>query len=172
VWQALAANDFADYKLTVKGLVDNPVELSLAYLQRLGHAQTITMHHCIQGWTSIAEWGGLPLPQLLELVRPQAAAHTVAFFSYGEGLYGGEYYDTLSLANCRKPGCLLAWEMNEKPLAPEHGAPLRLRIEDQLGYKMVKWIHTIEFVETYQTLGKGYGGKSEDDEYFDLLADT
>jgi DMSO/TMAO reductase YedYZ molybdopterin-dependent catalytic subunit len=67
---------------------------------------------------------------------------------------------------------ILAWEMNYEPLPLEHGAPLRLRVENQLGYKMVKWIKTIEFVETYKTIGKGYGGTNEDDEYFDFLAST
>jgi DMSO/TMAO reductase YedYZ molybdopterin-dependent catalytic subunit len=71
-----------------------------------------------------------------------------------------------------KPESILAWEMNYLPLPIEHGAPLRLRVENQLGYKMVKWISTIEFVETYKNLGKGFGGKNEDDEYFDLLANT
>lgn len=62
--------------------------------------------------------------------------------------------------------------MNYKPLPPEHGAPLRLRVENQLGYKQVKWIKSIEFVNTVSPIGKGFGGKDEDDEYFDLLADT
>ncbi|MEO5907566.1 MAG: molybdopterin-dependent oxidoreductase [Ginsengibacter sp.] len=70
-----------------------------------------------------------------------------------------------------KPKSILAWELNYKPLPIEHGAPVRLRVENQLGYKMVKWISAIEFVKTYKNIGKGYGGKNEDDEYFDLLAD-
>ena len=171
-WQRLAANDFRDYKLIVGGLVDNPVELSLAELRQLGREQNITMHHCIQGWSGVAEWGGLPLSQLVALVRPHAAATTVAFYSFGEGLYGGAYYDTHTLANCLKPASILAWEMNYAPLTVGHGAPLRLRVENQLGYKMVKWICRIEFVATHEHLGKGYGGKNEDDEYFDLLAST
>ena len=67
---------------------------------------------------------------------------------------------------------MLAWEMNYQPLPIEHGAPVRLRVENQLGYKMVKWISAIQFVETYKTIGKGFGGKNEDDEYFGLLANT
>ena len=132
--------------------------------------EQITMHHCIQGWTGIARWGGLPLRKIVELVRPRPGAVTVAFYSFGEGLYGGTYYDTHSLSNVLKPQSILAWEMNGRPLPALHGAPLRLRVENQLGYKMVKWIRSIEFVESYQSLGKGWGGKNEDDEYFDLVA--
>ena len=62
--------------------------------------------------------------------------------------------------------------MNYESLPLVHGAPLRLRIENQLGYKMVKWISSIEFLQTHETIGKGFGGKNEDDEYFDLLANT
>jgi DMSO/TMAO reductase YedYZ molybdopterin-dependent catalytic subunit len=108
----------------------------------------------------------------VELVKPYATATTVVFYSFGEGLYGGFYYDTNSLDNCLKPQSILAWEMNYEPLPLVHGAPLRLRVENQLGYKMVKWISSIEFLETYKNLGKGQGGKNEDDEYFDLLANT
>jgi len=95
-----------------------------------------------------------------------------AFYSFGEGLYGGVYYDTHTLDNCLKPGCILAWEMNYQPLTPEHGAPLRLRVENQLGYKMVKWIRSIEFLSATDHIGKGFGEKNEDDEYYDLLADS
>jgi sulfoxide reductase catalytic subunit YedY len=73
---------------------------------------------------------------------------------------------------CLKPQSIVAWEMNYKQLPLQHGAPLRLRVENQLGYKMVKWINTIEFLETHGSVGKGFRGKNEDDEYFDLLADT
>ena len=171
-WRDLGVNDFKDYKLKIGGLVENPVELSLADLKKMGIEQNITMHHCIQGWSGIAEWGGLPLKKIIELVRPNSSVTTVLFYSFGEGLYGGIYYDTHSLDNCLKPETILAWEMNYQILSKEHGAPLRLRVENQLGYKMVKWIRSIEFLESAQHTGKGYGGKNEDDEYYDLLADT
>ena len=171
-WRKLAANDFKDYKLKITGLVDNPVELSLQELKNLEMKQTITMHHCIQGWSGVAEWGGLPISKIIELVKPHANVATVAFYSFGEGIYGGYYYDTITLDNCLKPESILAWEMNYETLPLEHGAPLRLRVENQLGYKMVKWISSIEFLETHKTIGKGFGGKNEDDEYFDLLANT
>ena len=171
-WNKLAAGQFKDYKLKVVGLVDNPVELSLQDLMNLGKEQNITMHHCIQGWSGIAEWGGLPIKTLVNLVKPHASVTTLAFYSFGEGLYGGTYYDTHTLDNCMKPASILAWEMNYQPLTAAYGAPLRLRIENQLGYKMVKWIEKIEFLDTHETVGKGFGGKNEDDEYFDLIANT
>ena len=171
-WRNLATNNFKDYKLQVGGLVENPVALSLEDLKQINLEQNITMHHCIQGWSGIAEWGGLPIKNLVELVKPHSSVTTVVFYSFGEGLYGGAYYDTHSLDNCLKPESILAWEMNYQPLSETHGAPLRLRVENQLGYKMVKWISKIEFLETHKHTGKGFGGKNEDDEYFDLLADT
>ncbi len=171
-WKNMAENNFADYKLKIGGLVENPVELSLEELKKMGKEQNITMHHCIQGWSGIAEWGGVSLSKIIELVKPGNSVTTVAFFSFGEGLYGGTYYDTHTLDNCMNPNSILAWEMNYEPLPLGHGAPLRLRVENQLGYKMVKWISSIEFVQSPKNLGKGFGGKNEDDEYFDLLADT
>lgn len=171
-WKKLATNQFKDFKLSIGGLVENPVELSLADLQRMGLEQNITMHHCIQGWSGIAEWGGLPIKSLIELVKPHPSVTAVVFYSFGEGLYGGTYYDTHTLDNCLKPESILAWEMNYQPLPEKYGAPLRLRVENQLGYKMVKWVCKIEFLSTHEHIGKGFGGKNEDDEYFDLLADT
>ena len=106
---------------------------------------------------------------LIDLVRPKPRAKVVAFFSFGEALYGGSYYDTQSIENLLKAECLLALEMNGHPLPELYGAPLRLRVENQLGYKMVKWIERIEFIESEKQLGAGEGGKNEDDEYFDLL---
>lgn len=171
-WKKLSETNFKEYKLKIGGLVENPVELSLEELMVLGKEENITMHHCIQGWSGVAEWGGVPLKKLIELVKPHAGVATVAFYSFGEGLYGGVYYDTHSLINCLKPGSILAWEMNYEVLPLVYGAPLRLRVENQLGYKMVKWIERIEFVESHRSVGKGFGGKNEDDEYFDLLAST
>jgi len=168
-WKRLAEAGFKDFRLKISGLVENPVELSLADLERMGPAEHITMHHCIQGWSGIAQWGGIPMQDLITLVRPKPEARVVAFFSFGEALYGGPYYDTQSLENVKKPQCLLAWRMNGERLPEVYGAPLRLRVENQLGYKMVKWIERIEFIASEKSLGKGEGGKNEDDEYFDLL---
>ncbi len=168
-WRRLADNGFRDYRLKVGGLVEKPVELSLMDIARLGETDQITMHHCIQGWSGIAQWGGVPMKAIIDLVRPKPEARTVVFYSFGEALYGGAYYDTQSIENTLKPQCLIASHMNGQPLPEVYGAPLRLRVEDQLGYKMVKWIERIEFVESEKTVGQGEGGKNEDDEYFDLL---
>ena len=168
-WKCMAENKFKDFRLRVGGLVENPVELSLSDLDGLGESEHITMHHCIQGWSGIAKWRGVPMAKLIALARPKPEAKVVAFFSFGEALYGGRYYDTQSLENVLKPQCLLATHMNGKPLSEVYGAPLRLRVENQLGYKMVKWIERIEFIRSEKLVGEGEGGKNEDDEYFDLL---
>lgn len=169
LWKQLAANEFQDYRLKISGLVENPVELSLEDLAHLCYSQQITMHHCIQGWSGIAKWGGVQMQAIIDLVRPKPEAKTVAFFSFGEALYGGIYYDTQSIENVCKPECLLATHMNDEPLTEVYGAPLRLRVENQLAYKMVKWIDRIEFVDSEKSLGEGEGGSNEDHEYFDLL---
>src|ERR1019366_6557878 len=102
-WKTLAASDFRNYCLKIDGLVENKVELSLDDLQALGKKEQITLHHCIQGWSGIAEWGGLPMKRLLNLVKPLPEARTAVFHSFGEGLFGGEYYDTQLMANLLHP---------------------------------------------------------------------
>jgi len=175
-WKTLAANDFKGYRLKVKGLVANPVELSLDDMRALGQKTQITLHHCIQGWSGIAEWGGLPLTELTKLVRPRPHVKAVVFYSFGEGVEfstgvaDGQYYDSLSIESAQNPQTLLAYEMNYQPLNHLHGAPLRLRVENQLGFKMVKWIQAIEFVEDVKSINKGEGGYAEDHEYFGELA--
>jgi sulfoxide reductase catalytic subunit YedY len=175
-WKALAADDFKGYRLKVSGLVENPVELSLDDLRALGQKTQITLHHCLQGWSGIAAWGGLPLAELIQLVRPRPEAKAVVFHSFGEGVDfstgvpDGQYYDSLSVKNALNPQTLLAYEMNYRPLNHLHGAPLRLRVENQLGFKMVKWIRAIEFVDGAKSIGKGEGGYAEDNEYFGELA--
>ena len=169
-WKTLAAGGFRDYRLKVSGLVENPVELSLDEIRALGKKTQITLHHCIQGWSGIAEWGGLPMTELIKLVRPKPEARVAVFYSFGEGLEGGLYYDSHSLENLNHPQTLLAYEMNGEPLGAQHGPPLRLRVENQLGFKMVKWIRQIEFVESHKAFGAGEGGYNEDHEYFGELA--
>lgn len=168
-WKRQAEDGFKGFRLKVGGLVEKPVSLSLEDLRNLDRKEQISLHHCIQGWSGIAHWAGVPMSKIVELVKPRPEAKVVSFNSFGEGLYGGQYYDTQTLSNVLKSECLLAYEMNYEPLTEIYGAPLRLRVENQLGFKMVKWIESIEFVESEKSLGKGQGGKNEDDEYFDLL---
>ena len=168
-WLTLLANNFEDYHLEVGGLVSKPITLSIDELKQMKDSEFITMHQCIQGWSGIAKWGGVSLSKIVDLVKPTAEAHAIAFYSYGEGPEGGQYYDTQLLSNVMQPECILAFEMNNEPLPKEYGAPLRLRVENQLGYKMVKWIKRIEFIQSEAVLGYGHGGKNEDDEYFDLI---
>jgi DMSO/TMAO reductase YedYZ molybdopterin-dependent catalytic subunit/thiosulfate reductase cytochrome b subunit len=175
-WKRLAADKFEDYRLKVYGLVENPSELSLDQLRALGKKSQITLHHCIQGWSGIAEWGGLSLAELLKVVRPAPSAKAAIFYSFGEGVElttgvaNGTYYDSLSIENALHSHTLLAYEMNDEPLGLLHGAPLRLRVENQLGFKMVKWIEAIEFVEDVRSIKRGEGGYAEDHEFFGELA--
>jgi sulfoxide reductase catalytic subunit YedY len=175
-WKSLAANNFKDYRLKVYGLVESPVELSLDDLRALGTKRQITLHHCIQGWSGIAAWGGLPMAELIRLARPGPDAKAVVFHSFGEGVAihegveGVRYYDSLWMENALNSQTLLAYEMNDQPLHHLHGAPLRLRVENQLGFKMVKWIQAIEFVADVRSVGQGEGGFAEDYEYFGELA--
>lgn len=168
-WTRMARDGFRDYALRVEGLVEHPVTLSLADLEQLGMAGHVALHHCIQGWSGIAEWQGVTMRALIDLVRPLPDAKVVAFHSFGEALYGGAYYDTQQLEDVMAPHCLLATRMNGAPLDAVYGAPLRLRVENQLGYKMIKWIERIEFIASEREIGKGEGGSNEDEEYFDLL---
>jgi DMSO/TMAO reductase YedYZ molybdopterin-dependent catalytic subunit len=169
-WENLGELRRQNFRLRVFGLVAHPVELDFQALQAIGKREQITLHHCIQGWSGVAQWGGITLGQLMDLVKPLPEAKVVVFHSYGDGHYGGEYYDTLTIENAGHPETMLAWEMNDKPLTDLHGAPLRLRAENQLGYKMVKWIKSVEFVASEKAVGKGYGGKNEDDEYYPVVA--
>jgi DMSO/TMAO reductase YedYZ molybdopterin-dependent catalytic subunit len=103
---------------------------------------------------------------ILDLVKPKPGATYVVFYSFAEGAEGGRYYDVHRIHNMRHELSLLAYEMNGQPLTVPYGAPLRLRCENELGFKMVKWIEAIEFVESFDHLGAGQGGYHEDHEFF------
>jgi DMSO/TMAO reductase YedYZ molybdopterin-dependent catalytic subunit len=165
-WKQLQEDGFRDYRLRVGGLVQNPVELSADDLKGLAKQDQITMHNCIQGWSGIAKWGGVPFTKLLEIVRPLPEAKWVMFYSFGEGGEGGQYYDSHSLHDLQQPQSLLAYEINGAPLPVVHGAPLRLRVENQLGFKQVKWIKEIEFVRHFNERFDGQGGYNEDHEFY------
>jgi sulfoxide reductase catalytic subunit YedY len=166
-WCALRDDDFRSYKLKVNGLVENPVELSLEDIKALARQSQITLHHCIQGWSGIAEWRGLPFRDLIDLVQPTPEAQWVMFYSFAAGgKDGAPYYDSHSIRDLRHPQSLLAYEMNGETLPLLHGRPLRLRVENQLGFKQVKWISGIEFVHHFSERYVGQGGYSEDHEFF------
>ena len=165
-YREIMADGFASYRLRVNGLVENPVELSLEELRALAHHEQITQHYCIQGWSAVGKWGGVSMRSILDLVKPLPEAKWVVFYSIAEGTDGGIYYDAHPIEQMSYPQTMLAYEFNGEPLTYGHGAPLRLRNEVQLGFKMVKWIKGVEFVRHYSEVGNGFGGYNEDHEYF------
>jgi len=165
-FDAMVAGGFAGYRLRIGGLVEQPLELSLAELKVLPKQEQITTHFCIQGWSGVAKWGGVPMRHILDLVRPAADARYAVFYSLADGGDTGRYYDVHKIANMRHALTLLAYEMNGAPVSVLHGAPLRLRCENELGFKMVKWIAAIEFVHDFADLGAGQGGYNEDHEFY------
>jgi methionine sulfoxide reductase catalytic subunit len=165
-YKALFDGNFAEYRLRIGGLVDNPVELDLLQLRALPHHEQITQHFCIQGWSGVAKWGGVSMQTIIELVEPRAEARWVVFYSLGEGPDKGLYYDAHPIEQMSYQLTMLAYDMNGEPLPYGHGAPLRLRNENQLGFKQVKWIKGIDFVADFSQVGGGYGGYNQDHEFF------
>ncbi len=165
-FDGLVADHFARYRLRVGGLVERPLEFSLADLKAMPKQEQITTHFCIQGWSGVAKWGGVPMRHILGLVKPAADARYAVFYSLADGGDGGRYYDAHKIHNMRHELTILAYEMNGEPVSVLHGAPLRLRCENELGFKMVKWIAAIEFVRDFADLGAGQGGYNEDHEFY------
>ena len=165
-FDALVADAFASYRLRVGGLVQTPKVFSYAELKAMPKQEQITTHFCIQGWSGVAKWGGVPMRHILNVVKPTADARYAVFYSLADGSDGGRYYDVHSLSNMRHTLTILAYEMNGAPVSVPHGAPLRLRCENELGFKMVKWIEAIEFVRDFADLGAGEGGYNEDHEFY------
>jgi thiosulfate reductase cytochrome b subunit len=166
VYTEMQDDGFRNYTLRVDGLVENPVTLSYEQLKAMPKQEQITQHYCIQGWSGVAKWSGVPMRDILALVRPLPQARWVVFYSFAPGAEEGRYYDAHNIEHMRHQLTLLAYEMNGEPLNELHGAPLRLRNELELGFKQVKWIEAIEFVESFSHLGAGQGGYNEDHEFY------
>lgn len=164
-YRELLKNNFTQLKLKIYGLVQSPLELSLFDLHMISKQQQVTEHYCIQGWTAIGEWAGVPMRYIIQQCKPLESARYVVFRSY-QYTAGDEFYEVLDLEVVKHPQTILAYEMNGDPLDLGHGAPLRLRVETQLGYKMVKWLRSIEFVNEYKNIGLGQGGHREDHMYY------
>ncbi len=165
-FDGLVADGFKQYRLRVGGLVENPRDFSLADLRAMPKQEQVTTHFCIQGWSGVAKWGGVPMRHILDLVKPAAGARYAVFYSLADGGDGGRYYDVHKMHNMRHALTILAYEMNGKPVSVLHGAPLRLRCENELGFKVVKWIAAMEFVDSFADLGAGEGGYNEDHEFY------
>ena len=146
-----------------------PLEFSLADLRAMKKEIQITEHSCIQGWTAIGEWGGVPMSHILSLCRPLPQVRYVVFYSY-QYINGVQFYEAINMELTKHYQTILAYEMNGEPLPVPHGAPLRLRVETQLGFKMVKWLKSIEFVSDYKNIGMGQGGHREDHMYYGIGA--
>jgi DMSO/TMAO reductase YedYZ molybdopterin-dependent catalytic subunit len=167
-YQQLAANGFVDWRLQVDGLVRTPTKLSLDDLRAMPSRTQITRHDCVEGWSCIGKWKGVPLAEVMRKVDPQPSAR-YAVFHCADPMESGnpatKYYESIDLAEASHPQTILAYEMNDKTLPVAHGAPIRLRVERQLGYKMAKYVMRIELVEGYAHLGDGKGGYWEDQGY-------
>ncbi len=167
-YKALVANDFADYRLVIDGLVERPLSLSLAELRARPSQSQITKHDCVEGWTSIGEWTGVRLETLLDEAGLKPGARYIVFHCFDaltQTEDGERYYESIDLIDARHPQTLLAYDMNQQVLPVPHGAPLRLRVERQLGYKQAKYIRRIEAVESFAHIGGGKGGYWEDRGY-------
>jgi DMSO/TMAO reductase YedYZ molybdopterin-dependent catalytic subunit len=161
----LVRNGFHSYKLVVGGLVEHPQSLSLAQLQHLMNVTQITRHDCVEGWSAIAQWQGVRLSDVLSMARPKTGARYVVFHSFDSDQNGTPYYESLSLVQAAHPQTLLALRQNGKAILPERGAPVRLTIPTQLGYKSAKWVQRVEVTDSLARVYGGKGGYWEDQGY-------
>jgi DMSO/TMAO reductase YedYZ molybdopterin-dependent catalytic subunit len=166
---AAQADDFASWRLPIGGLVRRPFSLSLAQIKALPARTQITRHDCVEGWSAIGQWTGVQLGGLLSAAGLLPGAKYVVFHCADDlaGSANGQdrYYESIDLFDAFHPQTILAHAMNGLPLTVAHGAPLRLRVERQLGYKQAKYVMRIEVVDRLDHIGGGKGGFWEDRGY-------
>lgn len=146
-YEKLHRANFEDWRLKVEGSVAMPGLFSIADLQKLPARTQITRHTCEEGWTAITEWTGVPLSSVLQAVGINPSARFINFYSY-DG-----WIDSIDLYDAFHPQTILAYGMNGKNLPIPHGAPVRLRVEKQIGYKSMKYLHTISVTNDYVDIG-------------------
>ena len=168
-YNALAAGGFADWRLQVDGLVARPLALSLPQLGAMPQRSQITRHDCVEGWSAIGQWQGPQLATVLRAagLRPQAR---YVVFRCADRIGGHPYYESIDLVDAFHPQTILALQLNGRPLDIGHGAPARLRVERQLGYKQAKYVMGIEAVPSLEGIGLGRGGFWEDRYGYDWYA--
>lgn len=163
---ALKAAGFTGYRLRIRGLVERPLEFDLDALRALPARTQVTRHDCVEGWSAIGQWTGVPLAHLLQLAGVQARARHAVFHCFDDlANNGGRYYESVDLHDALHAQTIAAYALNGAPLPVANGAPLRMRIERKLGYKQPKYVHTIELVDSYARVAGGKGGYWEDRGY-------
>jgi len=160
-YQDQLAKGFPDWRLEVRGLVGKPLALTLAEVKALPQRTQITRHDCVEGWSAIGEWRGVPLAHLLDAAEVQETAKFIVF-RCADTLYGRDYYESIDMVDAYHPQTIIAHSLNGEPLPEKNGAPLRMRIERQLGYKHAKYVKAIEAVASFERIGQGKGGFWED----------
>ena len=164
-YTADAKNNWQAWRLEITGSVKQPARFSLAELRSMPSRTQITRHDCVEGWSAIAKWKGVPLAEIMQRVQPAPEARYVVFYCMDTDDSGAHYYESIDFRDANHPQTILAYAMNDRALPVAHGAPLRLRIETQLGYKHAKYIRKIEFVRSYEKIAAGKGGYWEDQGY-------
>ena len=166
-YEALRAKGFADYKLEVGGLVASPRSFSIAELRALESRTQITRHDCVEGWSAIGKWKGAKLSAVLDAVKAKPEARYVVFYCADPMADDGTdlYYESIDMDDAWHPQTILAYELNGEALPVKNGAPVRLRVERQLGYKHAKYVMKLELVESFAHIAGGKGGYWEDQGY-------
>ena len=168
-YQRHMESGFATWQLQVDGLVSTPKAFSLAALRAMDTRSQITRHDCVEGWSAIGKWTGVPLSAVLNQVNLLPSARYLVLHC-ADDFSGNAYYESIDLVDAFHPQTILAHTMNDQPLSVGHGAPLRLRVERQLGYKQAKYIMRIEAIATLANIGLGKGGYWEDQIGYDWYA--
>ena len=163
-YYAGVANGFADWQLEVRGLVERPQSLSMDQIRALPQRTQITRHDCVEGWSAIGQWTGPRLSEILDLAGIRDEAKFIVF-RCADTLNGAYYYESCDLDDAFHPQTIIAHQLNGEPLPVKNGAPLRLRIERQLGYKHAKYLTAIEAVASLEAIEGGGGGYWEDRGY-------
>jgi DMSO/TMAO reductase YedYZ molybdopterin-dependent catalytic subunit len=168
-YAAHAASGFASWRLAVNGAVQRPLSLSLAQIRAMPVRTQITRHDCVEGWSAIGKWHGVPLKLLLDAAGLRGDARYIVFHC-ADRFGDRPYYESIDLIDAFHPQTILAWGMNGHLLPIPNGAPLRLRVERKLGYKHAKYVERIEAVPSLASVYGGKGGHWEDSADYEWYA--